>query len=55
MGDRKTYSMRVRPDIIKSLRMLAVEKEVTMSQLIEEAIQDLLKKEKAGIKTKAKK
>jgi len=54
MADRKTYSVRVQPDIMKSLKMVAVEKEVTVSELLEEAIQDLVKKERSGVKPRGK-
>ncbi len=55
MAERKTYSIRVQPDVMKALKMLAVEKEVTLSELLEGAIQDMLKKEGSDVKTKAKK
>ena len=55
MGERRTYSVRLMPDVMKALKMLAVEKEITMSELLEEAISDILKKEHSGVKTKTKK
>ncbi len=54
MADRKTYSVRVQPDIMKSLKMVAVEREVTVSELLEEAVRDLLKKERSGVKARGK-
>jgi len=48
---RKNYNTTLRTDLIKYLKMLAVEEDVRANDLLEEAIQDLLKK----YKTKAKK
>ena len=48
---RKNYNTTLRGDLIKGLKMLAVEKDVRANDLLEEAIQDLLKKyEKKGKK-----
>ncbi|MDA8171752.1 MAG: ribbon-helix-helix domain-containing protein [Nitrospiraceae bacterium] len=55
MSDRRTYSVRLRPEIIKKLRILAVESEKQPSILLEEAIEDLLKKHSAGKKGKKEK
>jgi predicted transcriptional regulator len=55
MGERKTYSVRVQPDVMKALKMLAVEKEVTLSELLEEAVRTMLNKERSDVKAKAKK
>jgi predicted transcriptional regulator len=52
MGERKTYSVRVQPDVMKALRILAVEKEVTLSELLEEAIRAMLNKEGSDVKAK---
>ena len=41
---RKNYNTTLRMDLIKSLKMLAVENDVRANDLLEEAIQDLLKK-----------
>ena len=46
MDDRKTCSVRLLPEIYKKLKVLAAEKEQTISSLLEEAIKDLLKKYK---------
>lgn len=54
MAVRRTFSVRVDPDIWKATRKLAVDKETTLSALVEEAIQDLLKKSGVDVK-KAKK
>jgi hypothetical protein len=41
----KSYiNTTVDTDLLKSLKMLAVQKETRLNQLLEEAIQDLLKK-----------
>jgi hypothetical protein len=46
---RKNYNTTLRVDLIKGIKMLAVEKDVRANDLPEEAIQDLLKKyEKEG-------
>ncbi|MDA8090285.1 MAG: ribbon-helix-helix domain-containing protein [Nitrospiraceae bacterium] len=52
MGDRRTYSVRLRPEIMKKIRFLAVESEKPVSELLEEAIGDLLKKHSPGKKAK---
>jgi len=41
---RKNYNTTLRVDLIKNLKMLAVENDVRANDLLEEAIQDLLKK-----------
>jgi len=48
MGTRKSYSVRLSPEIVKALKLVAVKKEKTVSSLIEEAIKELLKKHKKG-------
>lgn len=55
MGERKTFSVRIQPDIMKSLKMLAVQKETPLADLLEEAIKDLLKKNGMDGKKQAKK
>jgi hypothetical protein len=46
---RKNYNTTLRVDLIKGLKMLAVVNDVRANDLLEEAIQDLLKKyEKKG-------
>ena len=55
MGERRTYSVRLRPEVMKKVRFLAVESEKPVSELLEEAIDDLIKKHSAGKKAKAKK
>ena len=41
---RESYSVRLRPGLIKQLKHLAVDEKKTVSQLIEEGIEALLKK-----------
>ena len=41
---RKSYNTTMRPDLMKRLRVLAAELERRQNDLLEEAIQDLLKK-----------
>lgn len=42
--DRKTYNTTLRSDLIKRLKILAAETDKRQNDLLEEAIQDLLKK-----------
>ena len=42
--DRKNYNTTLRIDLIKGLKILAAEKDARANDLLEEAIQDLLKK-----------
>ena len=44
MSERKTFSVRLKPQTMKAIRLLSVEKEKSLSGLLEEAISDLLKK-----------
>ncbi len=55
MADRRTFSVRINPDIWKAARRLAVDNETTLSDLVEEAIQDILKKSGVEIKKPVKK
>ena len=41
---RKNYNTTLRADLIKKLKILAVEKEVRANDLLEEALDDLLDK-----------
>jgi antitoxin-like ribbon-helix-helix protein len=43
---RKSYNTTLRVDLIKKLKILAINKDVRVNDLIEEAIEDLLKKYK---------
>jgi hypothetical protein len=42
--ERKSLIARLTPDMIKELKHLAVDRDVSMNALVEEAISDLLKK-----------
>ena len=42
--ERKNYNTTLRIDLIKKLKFLAVEKDARVNNLLEEAIEDLLKK-----------
>ncbi len=42
--EKKQISFRIEPKIIKTLKFLAVEQDKTLTDLIYEAIRDLLKK-----------
>ena len=44
MGEKKIFSTRVDEDRIKELKHLAVDTDKSLGTLLEEAIQDLLKK-----------
>jgi len=51
MEKRKNYNTTLRIDLIKKIKILAAEKDARVNDLLEEAIQDLLKKyEKKGKK-----
>jgi len=41
---RKNYNTTLRIDLIRDIKILAAEKDARVNDLIEEAIQDLLKK-----------
>jgi predicted DNA-binding protein len=55
MAERKTYTIRMQPEIMKALKILSVEKSTNVSELIEEAMQDLLRKSGIDNKKMAKK
>ena len=44
MAERKMFATRVDNDLLKHLKHLSVDKEESISKLLEEAIKDLLKK-----------
>ena len=44
MGNKKVFSTRMDEDRIKELKHLAVDTDKSLGNLLEEAIQDLLKK-----------
>ncbi len=55
MSERKTYSVRLLPETMKSVKLLSVNAEKPLSAMLEEAIEDLLKKYGVGEKGKKKK
>jgi len=55
MAERRTFSIRTDPDIWKAARKLAVDKEISLSGLVEEAIMEVLKKNGVDIKKSIKK
>jgi hypothetical protein len=42
--ERKNYNTTLKVDLIKKLKILAVEEDARVNDLLEEAIEDLLKK-----------
>jgi len=52
---RLTYSIRIRPDIMDKMRHLAVDEHVTLSSLIERALEELLERHEAFVRSKEKK
>ena len=49
MAGRKMFTTKIDPDILKALKHLSVDTELSIADLLEEAIADLLKKyEKKG-------
>lgn len=55
MSEKKTFSIRLQPEVMKKVRLLSVEKETSLSDLLEEAINDLIIKYDSGIKKEWKK
>lgn len=55
MAVRRTFSVRVDPEIWKAARKLAIDKDTTLSDLVEGAILELLKKSGMDVKKIAKK
>ena len=47
---RKNYNTTLRIDLIKKIKILAAEKDTRVNDLLEEAIQDLLKKYEKKVK-----
>ena len=45
-----TYNTRLEKDLIKEFKILAIKQEKRQNQLLEEAIQDLLKKYEKNVK-----
>ncbi|MGD8524357.1 MAG: ribbon-helix-helix domain-containing protein [Desulfobacterales bacterium] len=46
MGSKKTFSTRIDDDRLKALKHLAVDTDKSLGTLLEEAIEDLIKKYK---------
>jgi predicted transcriptional regulator len=44
MGQKKTFSTRIDDDLLKALKHLAVDTEKSIGALLEEAIEELIKK-----------
>ncbi len=44
MGQKKTFSTRIDDEILKALKHLAVDTEKSLGVLLEEAIEDLIRK-----------
>jgi predicted transcriptional regulator len=44
MGDKKVFSTRIDDELLKKLKHLSVDEDESMGKLLEEAIQDLLRK-----------
>jgi predicted HicB family RNase H-like nuclease len=42
--DKKMFSTRIEPSLHKAIKMLAVEEEKPVSELVEESFRDVLKK-----------
>lgn len=53
MSEKKTYSVRLKPELMKEIRLLAVNKERPLTDIMEEAMTDLLRK--YGAEKKAEK
>lgn len=45
-SDRKSYGIRLTPELVKALKRIAVEREMPVNRVLEEAIQDYIKKNK---------
>ena len=55
MAVRRTFSVRVDPEIWKAARKLAIDNDTTLSDLVEGAILDVLRKSGQDIKKLTKK
>lgn len=53
MAERKMFATRVDSKFLKDLKHLSVDEEVSISELLEEAMQDLLKKYKKKAKKRS--
>ena len=50
MGQKKTFSTRIDDDRLKALKHLAVDTDKSLGELLEEAIEDLIRKYEAESK-----
>ena len=50
MNQRKVFSTRVNDNLVKKLKHLSVDEDKSLGDLLEEAIQDLLKKYEKRLK-----
>lgn len=55
MTKKQTFSVRIDPNIWKAARKLAIDNDTTLSDLVEEAILEILKKYGADVKKSVKK
>ena len=55
MNERRVFTVRISNSIIKPLKLLSVEIDRTMGNLVEEAIQDLLEKYNKSLPKKSPK
>lgn len=55
MAEKQTFSVRVDPEVWKAARKLAIDNDTTLSQLVEEAILEILKKNGVDVKKLGKK
>lgn len=55
MAEKQTFSIRVDPAIWKAARKLAIDNDTTLSDLVEEAILETLKKNGVDVKKLSKK
>jgi predicted transcriptional regulator len=50
MGEKKVFSTRLDCDLVRKLKHLAVDEDESLGDLLEEAVQDLLKKYEEKLK-----
>jgi predicted HicB family RNase H-like nuclease len=50
MEEKKMFATRINKDLLKKLKILSVHQEKPINSLLEEAIQDLLKKHNKSLK-----
>lgn len=52
MGEKKVFSTRIDQDLLKALKHLAVDLDCNINELLEQAIQDFLKKHEKKVSEK---